>query len=253
RLRRAVAHDRFAQTVVDIRQNYGGDIGAATPVLGILETARVRARPLYVITGRNTFFAASLFAAEIERATRAIFVGEPMGGSPNLYGDSRAITLPYSGIVVEVSTVYHVGSTPNDPGSPSRRSSRRPSPQRTTSPAAIRQWRPSSRAPPDSLLPGSTGGGPDDRRRHPLAAIRRLRAGATDPPAALRRHGVVAASTRGVRGLQRGVRAGGGVADGAGRDPRDAAHDRRRVHPIDGRATARPARRAPPRWPLVRA
>jgi C-terminal processing protease CtpA/Prc len=115
RLRRAIARPDVARTVLDIRQNYGGEVGAVGPVLQRLRTQPAAGRPLYVITDRNTFSAAALFAAELERMTRAVFVGEPMGGSPDLYGDTSGITLPFSGIVVEVSTEYHVGGTPDDP------------------------------------------------------------------------------------------------------------------------------------------
>jgi tetratricopeptide (TPR) repeat protein len=46
---------------------------------------------------------------ELERYTNAIFVGEPTGGKPNSYGDSRRITLPNSGITVRVSTLWWQG------------------------------------------------------------------------------------------------------------------------------------------------
>ena len=84
-------------------------------VARILDRADEAGVRLVVITGRNTFSAASLFAAHLERDTDAVFVGEPMGGSPNLYGNPRDFTLPYSGIVVGVATQWFVGSTPGDP------------------------------------------------------------------------------------------------------------------------------------------
>ena len=39
-----------------------------------------------------------------QRATEAVFVGEPTAGKPNSYGDSRRITLPNSGVTVRAST-----------------------------------------------------------------------------------------------------------------------------------------------------
>jgi C-terminal processing protease CtpA/Prc len=99
----------------DIRHNFGGETRAFQPVLHILSSPRATlGRRLIVITGRNTFSAASLFTARLERATPALFVGEPMGGSPNLYGNSRDVTLPFSGIDVRVATQYLVGSTRDD-------------------------------------------------------------------------------------------------------------------------------------------
>jgi hypothetical protein len=115
RLRRALDRGDVARTVVDLRQNYGGDTHAADDVLQLLRSRAVASRPLYVITDRNTFSAAALFAAELQATTRVIFVGEPMGGSPDLYADTTDITLPFSGIDVSVATEYFVGSTPDDP------------------------------------------------------------------------------------------------------------------------------------------
>jgi hypothetical protein len=115
RLRRDVALPDVRRVVVDIRHNYGGETHAFPVVARILARAAGEGRTLVVITGRNTFSAASLFSARLERTTDAVFVGEPMGGSPNLYGNSRDILLLHSGIDVAVATQYYVGSTPDDP------------------------------------------------------------------------------------------------------------------------------------------
>ena len=68
-----------------------------------------------MITGRNTFSAASLFAARLERTTDATFVGEPMGGSPNLYGNPATWSCRSRGSTSSVATSYEVGSTRDDP------------------------------------------------------------------------------------------------------------------------------------------
>jgi hypothetical protein len=115
RLRAALARGDVVRTVVDIRQNYGGETNAVDDVLRLFRGRSVADRSLYVITGRNTFSAASLFAARMERTTDAIFVGEPMGGSPNLYANAGSVTLRYSGLLVSVATDWNVGSTPQDP------------------------------------------------------------------------------------------------------------------------------------------
>ncbi|HXJ63469.1 MAG TPA: hypothetical protein VNN79_06920 [Actinomycetota bacterium] len=114
-LRRACARPGLERIVVDIRRNFGGETHESAPVARILEAAHGRGVRIVVITGRNTFSAASLFAARLERTTDATFVGEPMGGSPNLYGNSRDLELPYSGLDVSVATSSEVGSTPGDP------------------------------------------------------------------------------------------------------------------------------------------
>ena len=73
---------------------------------------------LTLLIGRLTFSAAANFATELEQTTGATFVGEDMGGSPNLYGDVRPTRLPYGAtgpIDVYVATRYWVKSTADDP------------------------------------------------------------------------------------------------------------------------------------------
>ena len=65
-----------------------------------------RADRLFVVTGRNTFSAAQNFVTELERKTRAVFIGETSGGSPNLYGDAAGVDLPTAGVNVEVAGRY---------------------------------------------------------------------------------------------------------------------------------------------------
>lgn len=102
--------------IVDIRHNPGGNVQTIVPLLRFLQGNDVVNRPggLYVIIGRNTFSAATLFAVDLERNTDATFVGEPTGGRPNLYGDVVPITLPNSEIRVLVSTIYWERSDPED-------------------------------------------------------------------------------------------------------------------------------------------
>ena len=114
-LERAMSRPGVARIVVDIRWNYGGETFGYDPLLDQLVAADRSGRQLFVITGRNTFSAASLFAAEIDKRTDATFVGEPMGGSPNLYGNPDDVVLPYSGLQVTVASEYFVRSTPDDP------------------------------------------------------------------------------------------------------------------------------------------
>jgi len=102
----AAAAAQIRKIVVDIRHNYGGETFARQQVLDLLISDAFNGKSLFVITGRNTFSAASLFAADVDARTEARFVGEPEGGSPNLYGNSREVRLPYSGIVVSVATEY---------------------------------------------------------------------------------------------------------------------------------------------------
>jgi hypothetical protein len=100
--------------IVDVRHNYGGETRASAPLLELLTSPTIAGKPLFLITGRNTFSAASLFAARLQAARTVTIVGEPMGGSPNLYGNSRDLRLPYSGIVISVATSLEVGAAADD-------------------------------------------------------------------------------------------------------------------------------------------
>jgi hypothetical protein len=116
RLGSAVHTPDVARVVLDIRHNYGGEVSALTAVLGKFGDADAdQPGRLYLVTGRNTFSAASLFAARLVDSTSAIIVGEPMGGCPTAYGDSDDFDLPYSGIAVSVSGTLEVGVTADDP------------------------------------------------------------------------------------------------------------------------------------------
>jgi C-terminal processing protease CtpA/Prc len=101
--------------VLDLRHNPGGDNTTYRSFLTFFSRNPLnRKGRLFTILGRQTFSAAANFATDMERLTETIFVGEPMGGSPNLYGDVRPLTLPNSGIVVQVSARYWQKSTPDD-------------------------------------------------------------------------------------------------------------------------------------------
>jgi hypothetical protein len=104
-IEKAVARPGFRRLVVDIRHNGGGDNTTYGPLLQLLTDHRIQGR-LSVIIGRETFSAAENFATEVEIGTDAVFVGEPTGGRPNLYGDVRDVVLPRSGIVAHVSSRY---------------------------------------------------------------------------------------------------------------------------------------------------
>jgi hypothetical protein len=103
------------RVVVDIRHNFGGEVRALDPLVRGLERPAVdRPGRLFLITGRNTFSAASLFAATLQARTSVSIVGEPMGGGPNAWGDPEDVTLPWSGLSISVATLFEVGTTPDD-------------------------------------------------------------------------------------------------------------------------------------------
>lgn len=93
--------------IVDLRNNGGGEIRTYSALLDSLRSKMVRRKKLVVIVGRSTFSAAVHFAADVKRQTRAIFVGEPTGGSPNHYSDTDPVSLPVTGWTIGIPTVYY--------------------------------------------------------------------------------------------------------------------------------------------------
>ncbi|MBZ0266735.1 tetratricopeptide repeat protein [bacterium] len=102
--------------IVDLRLNGGGNNFLNRPLIhGIIRNEKVnREGNLFVITGRRTFSAAMCGTIDLERQTNALFVGEPTGASPNHHGDAVAITLPHTGLVVNISSLYWQNSDPRD-------------------------------------------------------------------------------------------------------------------------------------------
>jgi C-terminal processing protease CtpA/Prc len=85
------------------------------PLLAALRSKRInKPGKLAVLIGRSTFSAAQNFITELERKTRVTFVGEPSGGSPNLYGDVQRVELPSAGVTVDVAAIWWQKSTARD-------------------------------------------------------------------------------------------------------------------------------------------
>lgn len=111
-----LANQPVQTAVLDLRNNPGGNVHASMPLTEwVSENNQInRQDHLFVLIGRQTFSAATLFAVDLEQATQAIFVGEPTGGRPNLYADTTPVVLPNSGISVMVSTIYWERSSADD-------------------------------------------------------------------------------------------------------------------------------------------
>lgn len=97
--------DRF---VLDLRLNRGGNGMLNRPLLlGIVKSAKINQKgKLFTVIGRSTFSAAQFLLNDLEEYTNTLFVGEPSGSKGNIYGDSRRIYLPNSGMTVRVSVYY---------------------------------------------------------------------------------------------------------------------------------------------------
>jgi C-terminal processing protease CtpA/Prc len=113
---RLVKKRTFRRVIVDVRLNPGGDNHTYVPLLQALRSKRINKRGrLVVLIGRSTFSAAENLITELERKTRAVFMGETSGGSPNLYGDIQPVDLPSAGLRVDIAGIYWQKSVAGDP------------------------------------------------------------------------------------------------------------------------------------------
>ena len=85
-----------------------------------------RGKKLVVLIGRTTFSAAVHFASDLDAGTRARFLGEPTGGSPNHYSDTDPVDLTASGYTILVPRIYYE----KQPGGTSSRAATGSSPPR---------------------------------------------------------------------------------------------------------------------------
>jgi hypothetical protein len=107
-LARLVRAPKARRVIVDVRLNGGGDNTTYGPLTSLLDSSAVDRRgKLYVLIGRATFSAAANFAAELDRDTRATFVGEATGGGVETYGDTFPLHLPTVGWTVHIAARYH--------------------------------------------------------------------------------------------------------------------------------------------------
>ena len=114
-IRTTAADPAIARVVVDIRHNTGGEVSALRSMVSFLDDPSIdQPDRLFLLGGRNSFSAATMFAAQLEERTAVTIVGEALGGAPNFWGNARDVTLDWSGLVVGVSTLYEQATALND-------------------------------------------------------------------------------------------------------------------------------------------
>lgn len=108
RLFAAADEGKAEKLVLDLRLNTGGNSFLNKPIVTGMIRSRLNERgKLFVIIGRRTYSAAQNLVNELEKYSNAIFVGEPTGSSPNMYGDPATLVLPNSHIGFRVPTRWH--------------------------------------------------------------------------------------------------------------------------------------------------
>ena len=105
------------KVIVDLRTNNGGSAYLAEPLVELFESHPQidRRGTLYTLISPITFSAAGMFAMELERRTKTLFVGEPSGFAPNIWGEFAPVQLPNSKITVLLSYAYKLEGMPNTP------------------------------------------------------------------------------------------------------------------------------------------
>ena len=104
--------DKF---IIDLRFNEGGN-GDMVPSL--VEQFRKRNNnldkgKLFIVTGKNTFSAASIFIGQMKKTTNAITIGET-AGPLNFSSDPVLFSLPHNKILVNISRLYSQDGQPTD-------------------------------------------------------------------------------------------------------------------------------------------
>jgi len=111
-----IEREAVERLIIDIRLNHGGDNRLNRPLVHhlIRRDGINRWGALFVIIGRRTFSAAMNLAVDLEHHTRALFVGESTGSSPNHYGEDAEAVLPRSGLRATASALWWQSSEPYD-------------------------------------------------------------------------------------------------------------------------------------------
>jgi len=116
RLRQAIHDTQASKVILDLRMNSGGEAFWNRALLLALLHADELEQPgkLFVLIGPQTFSAGTLLAIDLEKYSKAVFIGEPTGGALQNFGNHEPVRLPGTGLVVLVATKYYQNDGPND-------------------------------------------------------------------------------------------------------------------------------------------
>jgi hypothetical protein len=100
------------KVMIDLSLNEGGNSQIIEPL--IRELGTFTDIDFFVAISRRTYSSGVFAALDLKRQLGAVLVGEPTGGSPNGYGESRSLILPSSGTRVNYCVkYYHLSETPD--------------------------------------------------------------------------------------------------------------------------------------------
>lgn len=103
------------RVVIDLRRNPGGNNTTFGPLLDYLTELDASGEvDVIALIGRHTFSAAANFVTRLDVGTDTVFIGEGIGGRPNLFGDVVPVVLPNSGVTVLISARYWEMGGPGD-------------------------------------------------------------------------------------------------------------------------------------------
>jgi tetratricopeptide (TPR) repeat protein len=102
--------------IIDVRHNNGGNNFLHWPLVRLVAWHGLAGEDhrTFVVTGRGTFSACQDFVNFLERATGAVFVGEPSSSRPNFAGEDTSVLLPWSGVRMSISSRWWQDSYPGD-------------------------------------------------------------------------------------------------------------------------------------------
>jgi len=107
-IKTVVDKNNISAFVLDIRNNTGGNSELNPIIIKLLMSEKINIRgKLFTVISNTTFSAAQNLASDIENYTETIFIGEPTGSRPNFIGEINPFKLPFSGLVISSSNLYH--------------------------------------------------------------------------------------------------------------------------------------------------